>query len=217
MIEHVYRRATRAARADAVVVATDDRRIADAVEAFGGRVVMTRPDHLSGTDRVAEVAAGLSCDIVVNVQGDEPLLNPGIIAEVAGPLIARPDRVMATLGAPLTAEDAGSPNVVKVVVDLAGRALYFSRASIPYSRDGVSPADAVLRHIGVYAYRRQFLLTLASLPQTPLERTESLEQLRALEHGYDIAVVRTSYTTVAVDTPEDLARVRQMVADGHLT
>ncbi len=216
MIEHVYRRAVRAPHVAGVVVATDDRRIADAVEAFGGRALMTRPDHASGSDRVAEVAAGLSCEIVVNVQGDEPLLNPDIIADVAGPLVASPDCVMATLGVALAPDDAGNPNVVKVVVGLDGRALYFSRAPIPYARDGIAPAGGVLRHVGVYAYRRRFLLTLAALPQTPLERAESLEQLRALEHGYDIAVVRTSHVSVAVDTPEDLARVRQMAADGLL-
>lgn len=214
MIEHVYRRAARAAVVDSVVVATDDQRIASAVEAFGGRAVLTSAAHASGTDRVAEAARALACDIVVNVQGDEPLIHPDVIGEVAGPLLADPDLVMSTLGLPLAAEDAANPNVVKVVVGLDGRALYFSRAAIPHARDGQMPRQGVLRHVGIYAYRRPFLLTLASLPRTPLEVAESLEQLRALEHGYGIAVVRTSHDSVAVDTPEDLARVRRLAAHG---
>jgi 3-deoxy-manno-octulosonate cytidylyltransferase (CMP-KDO synthetase) len=187
------------------------------VRAFGGTVAMTRPDHQSGTDRIAEVASHLDCDIVVNVQGDEPLLHPSTIDEVAGPLVADPGAVMSTLGQRLDpARDAANPNIVKVLVDLGGRALYFSRSSVPYPRSPHSPGRGVYRHVGVYGYRREFLLTLAALPRTPLEQTESLEQLRALEHGYRIVVVETSHASISVDTPEDLERVRHLVADGLL-
>jgi 3-deoxy-manno-octulosonate cytidylyltransferase (CMP-KDO synthetase) len=163
------------------------------------------------------VARGLACDIVVNVQGDEPLLHPAAIDEVARPLVADPAAVMATLGCRLDpASDPANPNVVKVIVDLEGRALYFSRAAIPFLRHGASPVRSVFRHVGIYAYRRDFLLALASLPRTPLETAESLEQLRALEHGYRIVVVETPHESVSVDTPEDLERVRRMAADGLL-
>ncbi len=218
MIEYVYRRAALARSVARVLVATDDERIAAAVRAFGGDVVMTRADHASGTDRAAEVAAGLACDVIVNVQGDEPAIDPAMLDQLTAPFAADPSTVMATLGAPLDrATEAPNPNVVKVVVDRASRALYFSRAPIPYPRDAAGPAGGVYRHVGVYAYRREFLLTLARLPRTPLEQVESLEQLRALEHGYRITVVETRYVSVSVDTPDDLARVRRMAAAGHLT
>lgn len=218
MIEHVYRRAALARHVDGVLVATDDTRIADAVKAFGGTVMMTRADHQSGTDRIAEVAAAIGSDILINVQGDEPLLHPQMIDEVAGPLVGDASAVMSTLGQRLDPDtDPGNPNIVKVVVDLSGRALYFSRSPIPYPRNGMIPSGGVYRHVGIYGYRRDFLLTLASLPRTPLERAESLEQLRALEHGYRIVVVETTHTSVSVDTPEDLERVRALVADGLLT
>jgi 3-deoxy-manno-octulosonate cytidylyltransferase (CMP-KDO synthetase) len=218
MIEHVYRRAACARSVTQVLVATDDARIAEAVRGFGGHVVMTSPDHPSGTDRVAEVAAGLACEVIVNLQGDEPAMDPAMLDRLLAPFAGDPSTVMATLGAPLDREaDAANPNVVKVVVDRASRALYFSRAPIPYLRGPAAPAGSVYRHVGIYAYRREFLLTLARLPQTPLERAESLEQLRALEHGYRITVVETPHVAVSVDTPEDLARVRRMAAEGHLT
>jgi 3-deoxy-manno-octulosonate cytidylyltransferase (CMP-KDO synthetase) len=217
MIEHVYRRAARARGVAGVVVATDDARIARAVEGFGGSVVLTRADHASGTDRIAEVAATLSCDLIVNVQGDEPLIEPAAIEEALAPAAADPDVQMSTLGGRLDEGDAGDPNVVKVVVDQLGFALYFSRAQIPYRRDAGGPRLSVYRHIGLYVYRRDFLLRLASLPPTPLERAESLEQLRALEHGYRIRVVDTAHSSVAVDTPEDLERVRRLAAGGLLT
>jgi 3-deoxy-manno-octulosonate cytidylyltransferase (CMP-KDO synthetase) len=214
MIEHVYRRAAMARGVTSVLVATDDPRIARAVETFGGTVVMTRADHQSGTDRIAEVAGGVSSDILVNVQGDEPLLNPGMIEQVVSPFTADQSAVMATLGFKLDPDhDSGNPNVVKVVVDLSGHALYFTRSAVPYPR--TAPASAgVYRHVGIYAYRRDFLLALSALPRTPLERTESLEQLRVLEHGYRIHVVETTHESVSVDTPDDLERVRQLVADG---
>jgi 3-deoxy-manno-octulosonate cytidylyltransferase (CMP-KDO synthetase) len=218
MIAHVCRRAALARGVARVLVATDDIRIADAVAAFGGIAVMTRSDHQSGTDRIAEVAGSLACDIIVNVQGDEPLVHPAMIEAVVAPLVADPALVMATLGHPLgSVGEAANPSIVKVVVDLQGRALYFSRSPIPYRRHQIHPTRGVYRHVGIYAYRRAFVVTFASLPPTPLEQTESLEQLRALEHGYRIQVVETSHESVSVDTPEDLERVRRMAANGLLT
>ena len=217
MIEHAYRRASAARGVAAVIVATDDDRVASAVAGFGGRWVMTRPDHASGTDRIAEVARGLSCDLIVNVQGDEPALAPSAIEQAIAPLAADASIVMGTLGSPLDdASDPQNPHVVKVLVDRQGFALYFSRAPVPYRREAGAPGSAVLRHVGLYVYRREFLLTLASLPRTPLERAESLEQLRALEHGYRINVVETAYQAFSVDTPEDLERVRRLAAAGQL-
>ena len=217
MVERVYRRAAAARGVSAVLVATDDARIAAAVARFGGACVMTRPDHASGTDRIAEVARGLSCDIVVNVQGDEPALDPAAIEAAVAPLAADASLMMGTLGAPLDpAADLQNPNAVKVLVDQHGFALYFSRAPVPFRREPGEALASVLRHVGLYVYRRDFLLTLASLPRTPLERLESLEQLRALEHGYRIKVVETAYTSASVDTPEDLERVRRLAADGLL-
>ena len=218
MIEHVYRRAAAARGVTEVLVATDDERIGAAVARFGGRCVMTSPDHASGTDRIAEVARGLSCDLVVNVQGDEPALSPSAIEEAFAPLAADRSLVMGTLGSRIDpSSDPQNPNVVKVVVDRSGFALYFSRAPIPYYRNAADAGGpAVYRHVGLYVYRRDFLLTLAALPRTPLERIESLEQLRALEHGYRIKVVETQYQSVSVDTPEDLERVRRLAADGLL-
>jgi 3-deoxy-manno-octulosonate cytidylyltransferase (CMP-KDO synthetase) len=217
MIEHVYRRAAAARGVTEVLVATDDDRIGAAVASFGGRWVLTSPDHASGTDRIAEVARGLSCDFVVNVQGDEPTLAPSAIEEAIAPFAADASLVMGTLGSRIEpATDPQNPNVVKVVVDRSGFALYFSRAPIPYYRNPDAGSTAVYRHVGLYVYRRDFLLTLAALPRTPLERIESLEQLRALEHGYRIKVVETRYQSVSVDTPADLERVRRLAADGLL-
>lgn len=217
MVERVYRRAAAARGVAGVLVATDDDRIAAAVRAFGGVAALTRADHASGTDRIAEVAQGLACDLVVNVQGDEPALDPAAIEAAIAPLAADPAIVMGTLGAPLDpAADLPNPNTVKVLVDRQGFALYFSRAAVPYRRERSEALASVMRHIGLYVYRRDFLLALAALPRTPLERQESLEQLRALEHGYRIRVVETAYTSVSVDTPEDLERVRRLAADGLL-
>ena len=210
MIEHVYRRAADARGIDAVVVATDDERIAAAVENFGGVVRLTQPEHRTGTDRIAEIAHDLSCEILINVQGDLPLIEPGMISEVVQPLLTDPSVNMSTLcRATSDPADIASPHVVKVVVDNQGDALYFSRSPIPFRRD---PGAAVHKHIGLYGFRRDFLLTFAALPQTPLEQAESLEQLRALEHGYRIRTVTTRYESIEVDTPEDLERVRQWMA-----
>jgi 3-deoxy-manno-octulosonate cytidylyltransferase (CMP-KDO synthetase) len=209
MVEHVYRRASQAPGVDAVVVATDDERIANAVETFGGVARLTRPGHRTGTDRVAETARDLRCEIVVNVQADLPLIEPEMIAEVIAPLVADAGVQMSTLRQAISdTTDQDNPNVVKVVVDRNGDALYFSRAKIPYCReDGVC-----FKHIGLYAFRRDFLLSFAALSPTPLERAESLEQLRALEHGIRIKAVETAYDSIGVDTPEDLEQVRRLFA-----
>jgi 3-deoxy-manno-octulosonate cytidylyltransferase (CMP-KDO synthetase) len=211
MIEHVYRRAAAARLVDGVIVATDDERIARAVEGFGGTAWMTRADHATGTDRLAEVAESLACRIIVNVQGDEPMLDPAVIDAVVAPLIDDPMLEMTTACRPLRdADEFGNPNVVKVVRDDRGRALYFSRAPVPWPRATPELAPAAGRvHLGLYAYRRDVLRRLASLPAVELERTESLEQLRALAHGIGIHVVETDHDSVGVDTAEDLARVRQ--------
>jgi 3-deoxy-manno-octulosonate cytidylyltransferase (CMP-KDO synthetase) len=213
MIEHVYRRAASAAAVSRVIVATDDLRVADAVRQFGGEVRLTRNDHQSGTDRLAEVAATLDCDVVVNVQGDEPLIDPCAIGEAVAPFAADPSVQVTTLYRRIAnPADFSDPNVVKVVVDRAGFALYFSRASVPYVRDPLGGWPPLYKHIGLYAYRRGALLVLATLEPTPLERAESLEQLRALEHGIRIKAVETAYDSIGVDTPEDLEHVRRLMA-----
>jgi 3-deoxy-manno-octulosonate cytidylyltransferase (CMP-KDO synthetase) len=211
MIEHVYRRTTAARSVGVVIVATDDPRICDAVEAFGGRAQLTSPSHESGTDRLAEVAAGLTCDVVVNVQGDEPLIEPSMIDDAIAPFRTDRDLEMTTLRRRIeNDDDRQNPNVTKVVVDRDGYALYFSRAPIPYTRTGCPPAPA-WRHIGLYVYRRECLLRLTALPPTAMERAEALEQLRALENGIRIKAIETRHDSVGVDTPEDLERVRQLV------
>ncbi len=219
MIEHVYRRTAQAKTVDRVIVATDDQRIFDRVCDFGAEVMMTRPDHPSGTDRLAEVAAAFESDLVVNVQGDEPLIAPQMIDEAVGPLLADSAIQMGTLCSRiLDIEDYLNPNVVKVVCDRNNRALYFSRAPIPQARD-ISAADlprclpdlTARRHIGLYVYRREFLLQYPQLPKMPLEKLESLEQLRALENGIALHVAMTSYACHGVDTPEDLLRVESLL------
>ena len=210
MIEHVYRRTSDARSIGSVIVATDDERVADAVRAFGGEVRMTSAHHPSGTDRLAEVAAELSCELIVNVQGDEPLIEPAMIDEAVAPFGGHPGLEMSTLRRRI--EDPAelqNPNVTKVVVDLQGFALYFSRAPIPHLRSGGTAAPA-WRHVGLYVYRRDCLLRLAQLPPTELERSEALEQLRALEHGIRIQAVETRFDSIGVDTPDDLERVRQV-------
>jgi 3-deoxy-manno-octulosonate cytidylyltransferase (CMP-KDO synthetase) len=216
MIEHVYRAASQARSVDVVLIATDAENVADAVSAFGGTAVMTRSDHRTGSDRLAEVAASLESEIVVNVQGDEPLILPGQIDAAVQTVLGRPDAVMGTLRCALTdPAEIANPAVVKVVVDAKGDALYFSRSPIPFLRQGADQ-PVVWKHIGLYAYRRDFLLTIARLPPTPLERAESLEQLRVLEHGFRIGTVETAADTIGVDTPEDLDRVRRLVEATHV-
>jgi 3-deoxy-manno-octulosonate cytidylyltransferase (CMP-KDO synthetase) len=210
MIAHVCARAAESRLVDAVLVATDDPRIADAVHACGGTAVMTRADHPSGTDRLAEVAAHLSADIIVNLQGDEPMLDPASVDAAIAPLLADRTIDMGTLRTPLDPADADNPNVVKVVVNLAGDALYFTRAAVPFVRPG-HPAAPAWRHLGLYVYRRETLLRLAQLPPTPLELSEGLEQLRALEHGIRLHTVAVPAASPSVDTPDDLARVRLLM------
>jgi 3-deoxy-manno-octulosonate cytidylyltransferase (CMP-KDO synthetase) len=214
MIEHVYRRTAAARSIASVIVATDDERIHRAVQAFGGESRMTSPTHQSGTDRIAEVAATLSCDVVVNVQGDEPLIDPAMIDEAVAPFSGDPSLLMSTLRRRIEDEaDRENPNVTKVVVDRDGFALYFSRAPVPFTREAAPPAPA-WRHVGLYVYRRDCLLRLAALPPTDMERAEALEQLRALEYGIRIKAVETQFHSLGVDTPEDLTRVRAMFASG---
>jgi 3-deoxy-manno-octulosonate cytidylyltransferase (CMP-KDO synthetase) len=213
MIEHVYRRAKLSRAVSRVIVATDDLRIATAVIEFGGEVKLTRGDHASGTDRLAEVAATLDCDVVVNVQGDLPLVDPAAIDEAVAPFAADPGVVISTLYRRISdPADLKNPNIVKVAIDRGGFALYFSRAPIPYIRDPRGGWPPLYRHIGLYAYRRSALMVLAALEPTPLERAEGLEQLRALEHGIRIKIVETAYESVEVDTPEDLEQVRRLLA-----
>ena len=214
MVEHVYRRASAARNVDAVIVATDDERIADVVKKFGGDVRMTRGTHLTGTDRIAEVAATLDCDLIVNLQGDEPLIEPAAIDEAIEPFRDDPELAMTSLCQQFhPSEDVLDPHVVKVVMDAKGRALYFSRAPIPFFRTpGAGRSSAgPYRHIGLYVQRREFLLKVASLDPTPLERAEALEQLRVIEHGFSIRMVETQHESIGVDTPEDLARVRRLL------
>jgi len=211
LIEHVVERCKLARSLSEVVVATDDARIRDVAVKFC-RVEMTRPDHPSGSDRIAEVAARCECEAVVNIQGDEPLIEPRVIDAVAAALADNEMSTAATvIGDPA---EYDNPNVVKVVVNSAGRALYFSRRTIPYLRDAASRSAAeqlaafpFLKHLGIYGYRRETLLRLVNYPVSPLEAAEKLEQLRALENGIAIAVVRVNYDSAGVDTPEDVARV----------
>ncbi len=226
MVWHVYRRARAAACLERVIVATDDERIRAAVVERGGEAVMTRPDHVSGTDRLAEVAADLECDLVVNLQGDEPLMDPAIIEATVAPFLSEPALRMSTAATPI--QDAGEYRdaaVVKVVLDERGYALYFSRSPLPYFRvdsPGGAPDNtcrdpetglSALKHLGLYVYRRETLLWLSGLPPTALERAEKLEQLRALGHGCPIRVVVVDYSPLGVDTPEDLERVRRLLED----
>jgi 3-deoxy-manno-octulosonate cytidylyltransferase (CMP-KDO synthetase) len=207
LIQHVYERVSQARRISRVIIATDDRRIFQAVESFGGCAAMTREDHQSGTDRVAEVAAGLDADIVVNVQGDEPEIEPAGIDKLVGLLADARDCEMATLACPFPQDaDPADPNAVKVVLDSDSRAIYFSRSPIPYPRDGKSLLEhrsEFLLHLGIYAYRRNFLLQLASWPVSRLERIEKLEQLRVLERCCGIAVGVVDRAAIGIDTPDD--------------
>jgi 3-deoxy-manno-octulosonate cytidylyltransferase (CMP-KDO synthetase) len=207
LVQHVYDRAV-AAAVGPVIVATDDRRIVDAVTSFGGRVVMTRADHPSGTDRIAEVAAGLDAVVIVNLQGDEPQFDPAGVHLLLTMLADDPGAGMSTLATPIkSAADFASPNVVKAVRGDTGRALYFSRSLIPFVRDAepTFPSAHFLHHLGVYAYRRDVLLELAATPPHPLEQLEKLEQLRALANGISIQIGVIPHAHRGVDTPEDYA------------
>ena len=210
MICRVYDRASQAETLSGVLVATDDERILQAVESHGGRAMMTAKDHPTGTDRLAEVAAANpDVDLIINVQGDEPLIEPSLIDELGRAFDGDAELQMATVMTPMEDEaEQKNPNNVKVVTDKNGCALYFSRSLLPYPRNDAG--TPVYKHIGIYAYRRDFLLAYAKMAPTPLERTESLEQLRALENGYKIKCIRTNARFVGVDTPEDLAKVNEI-------
>lgn len=215
MIERVWERARRASLVSRVIVATDDERIAKTVKSFGGEVVLTRADHRSGTERVAEVAAAHpDVEIVVNIQGDMPLIEPAAIDAAIEAVRSDEDVRLGTLAVPITnPAEIMDPNVVKTVLDFDGNALYFSRAPIPWVRDRQGPVHAKhLKHLGLYVFRREALLEFATFPQGDLERIEQLEQLRWLENGYRIRVAETEYKSVEVDTPEDVKRVEQALA-----
>jgi len=219
LLQHVFERARQAQCVTRLVVATDDERIAEAARLFGAPVRMTRADHFSGTDRVAEVAATEDAEIIVNIQGDEPLIEPGAIDAAVLGLLEEPAVPMGTLKKRIEdPRELASHNVVKVVTDRFGHAIYFSRSLIPHQRDPrVGGPVLYYKHIGLYVYRRAFLLGYSQLPVGPLEQAERLEQLRALENGHKIRVVETDYESLGVDTPEDLERAAAMFrrADGH--
>ena len=219
MIQHVYERAMDVPLLSRVAVATDDDRIAECVKGFGGEVVMTRPDHVSGTDRLAEAATIMDIpeqDVVVNIQGDQPLFEPDVVEQVARPLLDDPALPMSTLIYKIIREEEiNDSNHVKTVFDRNGNALYFSRSSIPFQRNPEEPVSPTYyKHLGFYGYRKGFLLTFVSLPEGEWERFEKLEQLRALEFGYRIRVVLTDHDSIEVDTPQDLMRVEAFIKEG---
>jgi 3-deoxy-manno-octulosonate cytidylyltransferase (CMP-KDO synthetase) len=205
LVEHTYLQVRRASGLEEVIIAADDERVAAACREFGGRCIMTSREHASGTDRIAEAVHDIDADVVVNVQADEPEIDPNAIAQLVGLMSSSPDAYMATLVSDF-AEDSqiGNPNIVKVVTDNRGRALYFSRSAIPFDRDsnGVGQIDCYYRHIGIYAYRKGFLMKFTGLPEGKLEKIERLEQLRALENGYNILTARVSHYSDGIDTPE---------------
>jgi 3-deoxy-manno-octulosonate cytidylyltransferase (CMP-KDO synthetase) len=213
MIQRVFERAKLSKRVERVIVATDDERIVDAVEAFGGEARMTRPDHRTGTERVAEVAAHVEGDVFVNVQGDEPLLDPEAVDAAISSLLEEPPASISTVATPVkTPGDIMDPNVVKTVLDFESNALYFSRAPIPWVRD---TAGKILvrhwKHLGLYVFQRAALLEYPTLPQRELEKIEQLEQLRWLENGWKIRVAEVAHDAVSVDVPEDVARVEKLL------
>lgn len=216
LIQHVYEGALKAKLAQQVIVATDDERIVDAVHSFGGQVQMTDINHKSGTDRIAEVATRTPGDLFINVQGDEPEISPQAIDQLIAILQQNPAIPVGTLATPVTAEEAKNPNLVKVVCDKSGYALYFSRATIPYLRDANAGKEVgYLGHIGMYGYRRGFLLAYPQLPPSRLEEIEKLEQLRVLENGHRILVAVTGYRSRGIDTPEDYKMFLSRIKDRH--
>ncbi|MCU0916644.1 MAG: 3-deoxy-manno-octulosonate cytidylyltransferase [Planctomycetes bacterium] len=208
LIQHTWEQACKAKLPDRVLIAADDPKIVAAARTFGAECVLTSTKHNSGTDRIAEAVGGSDADIVINVQGDEPQIDPDHIDFLARLLRDHPDAEMATLAAGFaTREQIADPNVVKLIVDASAKAIYFSRSVIPYDRErsGVGEVSHYLRHIGIYAYRREFLLRITALPQTPLEKLEKLEQLRAIENGFTILVGKVEHTYEGIDTPEQYA------------
>jgi 3-deoxy-manno-octulosonate cytidylyltransferase (CMP-KDO synthetase) len=216
MLQHVFERANSARYLSQVIIATDDIRIADAARSFKASVRMTREDHASGTDRVAEVASASPAEVIVNIQGDEPLIDPAAIDAAVLSILDDTEVPMGTLKKRIVnPEEISNPNVVKVVTDRHDRAIYFSRSPIPHVREAdtsTAATDSMTRfkHIGIYVYRRDFLLNYSDLPVGPLEQAEKLEQLRALENGYPIRVTETEYESLGVDTPEDFERVSKL-------
>ncbi|MBP9538086.1 MAG: 3-deoxy-manno-octulosonate cytidylyltransferase [Negativicutes bacterium] len=210
MIQHVYERSAQATIPQQVVVATDDEKVFQAVQQFGGKVVMTSSEHQTGTDRLAEVASKYAeVDVIINVQGDEPLIDPKVIDELAQEFLNDTALQMASVMSIMDTEDYQNPNAVKVVTDLNNNALYFSRSLLPYPR--VAGKANVYKHIGIYAYKKDFLLKFAKLEPTPLEQSESLEQLRALENGYKIKMIKTKAKFIGVDSIEDLQTVNELL------
>lgn len=215
LVLHAYERAKKARLLDDVLIAADDERVVAALKPFGARLVMTNPAHPTGTDRIAEAAAADTAEIIVNIQGDEALIDPETIDAAIRPLLEQPEIMMSTARRRITDSAlVTNPNIVKVICDQRGRAIYFSRSPIPHIRDAADQAAAAecyWQHIGLYVYRREFLLSFASMAQTPLEKLEKLEQLRAIEHGCPIAVIDTDYDGRGVDVPEDLEWARQQI------
>ena len=216
LIQHTYERACQAALLEKVIIAADDQKIVDAAKTFGAECILTSVEHKSGTDRIAEAVRDIDVEIVVNLQADEPEIDPQNIDYLARLLAENPDYPMATLAAEFqNPEQIANPDIVKVIIDSKGRAIYFSRAPIPYDREqsGVGKLQQYLRHIGIYAYRKQFLLKITALPQTKLEKIEKLEQLRAIENGFSILVGKVKHTCDGIDTPQQYAefvkRVKQ--------
>lgn len=219
MIQHVYERAAQSELVGRVIVATDDQRIADAVSSFGGEAIMTSASHETGTDRLAEVAAGLDSDIIVNLQGDEPLIDPMMVDQAVLPFLEESDLQMGTVKTRIKClHDFLSPNVVKVVTDNCGNAIYFSRSPLPFFRDKWKDLKddsfccgklLCYKHVGLYVYRRDFLLKFAAMPATFLEISEKLEQLRAIENGVKIRVVESEFESIGVDTPDDLLKAQE--------
>jgi 3-deoxy-manno-octulosonate cytidylyltransferase (CMP-KDO synthetase) len=208
LIQHTYEQACLARLPEKVIIAADDQRVVAAAETFGAECILTSVEHKSGTDRIAEAVADLDVDIVINLQADEPEIHPDNIDYLARLLIDNPDYPMATLSAEFqNAQQVADSNIVKVITDCNNRAIYFSRFPIPYDRDksGVGNVKQYLRHLGIYAYRKQFLLKITNLPQTPLEKIEKLEQLRAIENGYKILVGKVQHTCDGIDTPQQYA------------
>lgn len=208
LIQHTYEQACKAKLPEKVIIAADDEKIVAAAKSFGAECILTSIKHQSGTDRIAEAVADIDADIVVNIQGDEPEIDPAYIDKVAQLLVENPDYPMSTLVAPCkNAADVANPNIVKVVTDNSGKAIYFSRCPIPFDREsgGIGDIKQYFRHLGIYAYRKEFLLKITSLPQTSLEKIEKLEQLRAIENGYGILVDKVQHTCDGIDTPEQYA------------
>ncbi|GAB4237197.1 MAG: 3-deoxy-manno-octulosonate cytidylyltransferase [Chlamydiales bacterium] len=218
LVQLTYENALTCPLFDDVIIATDDRRIYDCVQAFGGKVVMTSPHHLTGTDRIVEVIQNDpsldEVDLFFNIQGDEPCVPSHVFESVTMALDADPEAVMATAVMPLEPSNAHDPSAVKCVLDCNGNALYFSRAFIPFGKSGtVQQNTPYYHHLGIYCFRREFLLLYGKLPETPLQKAECLEQLKVLEHGYRIKVVMTNSYSIGVDTPEDLVKLEQMLCN----